>query len=209
MVDINSLPSIAEIMEEILTYTASVDPDLRASLRDGLSYDQIEEKSRDFGLEIPREVKDLYAWHDGMHAENREDHQLLYYHYFLPLDEALELCEHFEEVEFFRYSEDLLGNKILPLFEYECEYYAARCNSEKQDRAPIYFVYHGEKVVYDSLTTMLMSILECYRIGAYILTPNGDEPFIEDEQLVAQTKLNWNPVRSSIFNRLNRPYNHP
>lgn len=207
MVDINSLPSIAEIMEEILTYTASVDPDLRASLRDGLSYDQIEEKSHDFSLEIPREVKDLYAWHNGMHAENREAHRLLYYHYFLPLDEALELCEYFEEVEFFEDSEYLLENKALSLFEYECEYYAARCSSEKQDTAPIHFVYEGETVVYDSLTTMLMSILECYRTGAYPPKLTADAGI--DEQLVAQIKLKWNPVRNEIHSQLNHPYDHP
>jgi hypothetical protein len=183
---------IADILEQILDYTASVDPKLRDCLCERLSAKKIDDLTREFGFELPTEVEDLYKWHNGMREEDRETHRLLYYHYFLPLEEALDLHQNFLESDYIE------EKGLLPLFEFEGEYYAACCTSQKQELAPIYFLYHDETIVYDSLTAMLSSILECYQTGAYSPILDEDGEPLANEVLATQIKLKWNPVRGEM-----------
>lgn len=189
VLNMSNLSSVANILEGILSFTASTDPHLGQCLQEGLSSEQINEMTQDFSFRLPREVEELYKWHNGMGPEGREDHRLLYYHYFLPLDEALDLSKSFAEIDFIE------KKGLLPLFEFEGEYYASCCSEEEQELASICFLYHDEHIVYDSLTTMLSSILECYEQKAYVPVMCWAGEPNADEDLAAQIKLKWNPVR--------------
>ncbi|NJK64649.1 MAG: hypothetical protein HC921_19875 [Synechococcaceae cyanobacterium SM2_3_1] len=191
---------IAEIMESILNYTSAVDSELRNSLRDGLSSQQIDDYIQNMSIQIPSEVEELYKWHDGMNDESRWENQrvLLYYHYFLPFSESLDIYYTWVKN---RANEDL---RLFPIFEFENEFYATSCSSTKQNSSPIYNVYGGSTIAYDSLKTMLMSILECYESGAYQI--GSDRWDLEiDEERAAEIKLRWNPCRNTELSLFDHP----
>lgn len=192
--------TIPGAMEQILVYTSSVDPDLRGSLIEGLSSEQIEYYTQNLNFQISRELEEIYKWHNGMDLQNRRGAQrsLLYYHHFLPLAEAVDT--HLSWIE------DGIGEELglFPIFEYEGEFYAASCGSVKRDSQPIYSVYHDIQIAYDSLRTMLLSILECYETGAYQIVP-GKKDLEIDEERVAEIKLRWNPCRRTELSL----YDHP
>jgi len=183
--------TLAEILEQILGYT-SIDPEVRQSLRCGLTLEEIESQLHNFPFQVPGEVKELYQWHDGLDS----DCQLFYYHTFLPLDESLLIYEEYLK-EFVENGDD---EPTLPIFAFEGEYYAAQCSDEQQDSAPIWFIYHGNEIVYNSLKTMLLAILECYETGAYrpILQEWGVDTTV-DEQKVSDIKLKYNLIRQEFL----------
>lgn len=204
--------TIAGILRRILNHTAKVNPTLRASLRKGLSKTQIKERTRDFPFRLPREVEELYQWRDGMNVEVHDD-SLFHNHYFLPLHKALEEYQMNLTWRVLSDGDPTIVPNLLPLFSFQGEFYGAYCRREKQDTAPIYFVFHSESIVYDSLTSMLSAILECYETGAYQPTIENDTvATIVDEQRVAEIKLRWNPVRNAAYQKASSRgtfYTHP
>lgn len=208
----SSTSTIAGILSQILNHTAKVNPSLRANLRKGLSKTQIKEKTRTFPFRLPREVEDLYQWRDGMGTDVQDDF-LFHYHYFPPLHKALEEYRMNLTWRVLGDDDPTIVPNLLPLFCFQSEFYGTYCRREKQDTAPIYFIHHGEYLVYESLTTMLLAILECYETGAYQPVIEDDTvTTIVDEQQVAEIKLRWNPVRHEAYQKaLNqqRFYAHP
>ncbi len=208
----SSTSTIAGILGQILNHTAKVNPSLRANLQKGLSKTQIKKKSRTFPFCLPREVEDLYQWRDGLGTDVQDDF-LFHYHHFSSLHKALEEYQMNLTWRVLGDDDPTIVSNLLPLFSFQSEFYGAYCCREKQDTAPIYFVHHGEYLVYESLTTMLSAILECYETGAYQPTiEDGTITTIVDEQRVAEIKLCWNPVRNEAYRRLlnqQRFYAHP
>ena len=204
--------TLVEILEKILNYT-SIEPKLISNLRNGLSREEIQSKIRDFPFQIPQEVEELYQWHDGM--KDSDSYDLFYHHGFLSLNEALEIRE-----EWLQYNDEYIVYEpaLLPLFEFEGEYYCVQCSDGKHDRGTIWFVYHDSKPVYNSLKKMFLAILECYETGAY-------QPFLSsehgwthvdtnvDKKQVAEIKLKHNLIRQERFNfhyqRYQKFYSHP
>lgn len=192
--------TIAKTLSQILNHTARANPRLRASLRKGLSKTQIKEKTRTFPFRLPREVEELYQWRDGMELDAHNDF-LFYYHYFLPLHKALEERQMNINWRVLGDDDPTIVPELLPLFSCNGRFYGTRCRREKQDTAPVYFVSDGESQVYNSLTSMLSAILECYETGAYqpSTTDDGFATTIVDKKLVAEIKLRWNPVRHEVY----------
>ena len=182
---------LSEILEEILQYSSI---ETKENLRAGLSQGQLEEILKDFPFYLPKEVMELYQWHDGTEVDHYGDCQLFHYHTFLPIKYALNVRESFLPTEKDDYS--YFQPELLPLFEFEGEFYCTQYSKESSETAPVWFIYHDDSVVYDSLTTMLQSILECYKTGAYLL--NEDEEIV-DEQRVADIKLKWNHIRKDTY----------
>ena len=207
-----SAPSIAGILRQILNHTAAANPSLKAHLRKGLSKKQIKEKTRSFPFRLPKEVEELYQWRDGLSLEVH-DAFLFHYHYFLPLDKALEAYQINLTWRVLDADDPTIVRNLLPLFSFQGEFYGAYCCRAKQDTAPIYFVHHGEYLVYESLMAMLSALLECYEAGAYqAVIEAGTVTTIVDEQRVAEIKLRYNPVRNEAYQKaLNqqRFYDHP
>ncbi|MBW4581646.1 MAG: SMI1/KNR4 family protein [Tildeniella nuda ZEHNDER 1965/U140] len=160
-IGMSSPSTIAGILRQILNHTAKANPILRANLRKGLSRTQIKQITHAFPFRLPREVEELYQWRDGMNVEVHDDF-LFHYHYFLPLHKALEEYQMNLTWRVLGDDDPTIIPNLLPLFSFQGEFYGAYCRREKQDKAPIYFVFHDEGIVYDSLTSMLSAILECY-----------------------------------------------
>ncbi len=188
---------LAEILAKLLEYT-SINSELKPSLRDGISTDEIVSKLKSFPFHIPVEVEELYEWHNGTAPEIG----FFKGYSFLPLEDALIIRE-----QWMRCNGDYIvyEPELLPLFEFEGEYYCVECNIEKQNKAPIWRVYHDSSKVYDSLTAMLLALVECYETGAYRPTLkfyDSEHSYIEtiiDERKAGEIKLKHNPIRQGIF----------
>jgi hypothetical protein len=196
---------LSEILEEILQYSSI---ETKENLRSGLSQSQLEEIHKDFPFYLPKEVLEMYQWHDGTNVDHYGDCQLFYYHTFLPLEYALKLRESWLPTK----EEDYIyfPIELLPLFEFEGEFYCTQCSMEPSEAAPVWFAYHDNSIIYDTLTTMLQSILECYKTEAYLLIDENEE--VVDEQRVADIKLKWNPIRKDTYDYCKtrgESYSHP
>ncbi|MFD3164499.1 hypothetical protein [Herpetosiphon sp. NSE202] len=56
----------------------------------------------------------------------------------------------------------------------------------------IWFCHHSSAQIYDSLTTMLAAIEECYATGAYFIQ---DAEYVPNKPKVAAIKAKWNRCR--------------
>ena len=189
--------SLIQIIEKILQYTC-VDPLLIPNLRSGLSSDDIKEQFKNlehFPFDIPTSFIELYQWHDGI--ENQRE--MFCYHTFLSLAECLEIRSEWNDINLSHQEvgePDLYEADLLPIFEFEGEYYCIQCHETQQDDGAIWFVYHDSSQVYDSLESMMLSILECYEVKAY--KPTFAEYYVDtdiDEEKVSQIKLKYNSCR--------------
>jgi hypothetical protein len=126
-------------------------------LRPGLASDAIADKLAAAGLAPTPELTALYGWHDGTDTGDGLEYPLIWYHRFLPLDEALTLRR--ERVK-------LLGPDWpadwLPVFAFEGEDYAVACPRG----GPVYFAFLEDTespAVYLSLTRLLETQYEGLR----------------------------------------------
>lgn len=183
--------SIASLLETILSYTVRVNPNLPSSLQPGLTAAEVYERAP-IPFQLPDEVLDLYAWHNGtVDHPARGRQKLFYYHEFLSLEQAYEEYQwrmQFNADERF----EVLDPHLFPLFTFQGEHYMTRGTTERRAQSEIFFDYHGSSQVYDSLHTMLAAIAECYESGAYAIVGDTYKP---DEGRVAAIKAQWNRCR--------------
>jgi hypothetical protein len=183
--------SIASLLETILSYTARVNPDLPLYLQSGLSATEVYELAP-VPFQLPDEVLDLYAWHNGTREHPTGAWQeLFYYHMFLPLEQAFAEYQwrmQFNADEGF----EVFDPYLFPLFTFQGEHYLTRGADEQRAQSEVFFDYHGSAQVYDTLHTMLAAIAECYESGAYAIVGDGYEL---DEVQVAVIKAKWNKCR--------------
>ncbi len=177
------------ILDKLLAYAERTQPDIRSVMQPGLDATTIRAR---VPLVLPDDVVALYQWQNGMRDEERmEEHTLFYYHHFLSLEHALDIYLELRQID-----EEIGGGgylpELFPIFTFMGEYYAVWTGMSDDDFGSIYFDYHGEGKVYDSLTRMLTAILECYDTGAYAIQNNTVVP---DEPRVAQIKAKWNACR--------------
>ena len=135
---------------------------------------------------------------------------LFQYYRFLPLDVSLEARNWWMEFNNTNFTE-VYKPDLLPLFEFENEFYCIQCSHKKEESGSIWFVYHDTYQVYDSLTTMLLAVWECYETGAYQPTlkfydlRDSNSCYIEtkiDERQAAEIQLKHNPIRQERFEDL-------
>ncbi|XSG75694.1 SMI1/KNR4 family protein [Herpetosiphon llansteffanensis] len=177
--------NIQQLLQSIANYTAQVDPELLTALQPGYSPEQI---ASVIPFNLPAEILELYAWHNGT---NNEYKKLFYYHHFLSIEDAYQIYQDLmqtnREIEIEAYEPFLF-----PLFDFEGEYYMVQMDATRDDYGSIWFIFHGSGQVYDSLTTMLAAIEECYALGAYFIQ---DAEYVPDKPKVAAIKAKWNHCR--------------
>ena len=116
---------------------------------------------------LPDDVVAMYGWHNGMNdPDGIEEHRLFYYHHFLSLEDAYRTYRELMDVNQ-QIGEEGHDPTLFPLFSFIGEYSMVQVNTAAESYGSIWFSYHGESQVYDSLTTMLEALNECYANGAY------------------------------------------
>ncbi|MCA0354745.1 MAG: SMI1/KNR4 family protein [Chloroflexi bacterium] len=178
--------TIQNLLQAIAHYTVQVDPDLLTDLQPGYSAEQIAEI---IPFRLPAEILELYAWHNGTDIISHKN--LFYYHHFLSVEDAYQIYQDLmqtnREIEFEAYEPFLF-----PLFDFEGEYYMVQMDENRDDYGSIWFCFHSSGQVYDSLSTMLAAIEECYAVGAYFIQ---EDEYIPDQPKVAAIKAKWNRCR--------------
>lgn len=205
---LSSNQKISQLLDSIIQYTRA-NNNLKSNLQKGLSFAEIEKILENFPYQIPEEIEQLYHWHNGINFYC--ELELFHYHTFLPLENAF--ATHQDWLKFNQEEYLIYPPELLPIFEFQGEYYAVECSLEKEKRGKIWFIYHENLCVYNSLENMLTSILECYQTNAYkIVDIAGDFETEINEEKVAQIKLKYNPVRQEMCDKLinyNQYYAHP
>jgi hypothetical protein len=177
---------------EALAQTAATNRELEpGELQPGLSRAELEAALRadHFPGVPPESWFHLYQWRNGTVDDGR-DPPLFHYHRFAPLDEALSQRGHLEAL----YREPPNVVPLLPIFTFMGEWYVVDCSKDPKEYGRILFLFQDVTIAYDSLETMLESILDCYEQGAYRYE-NGE--VIVDDQRVAQIKLARNSCRGA------------
>lgn len=188
------------ILTELTAIAAQHDPHFPASLQTGLSRAdlQAELDAAGFVHRPPQEWFALYGWHNGSVQPDKQpfDTPLFHYHCFLPVEAAL--AEWARRMETNRHHEPdfpVFEPQLLPVFEFEGEFYCIECGDTEQPRAPVWFDFHGSILCYDSLHAMLEAKLECHQTeGIYVRDADGWED-CADEAACAAVLLKHNPCR--------------
>ncbi len=177
------------ILDQLLAYAVQTQPNIRTRLQPGYDRATIEQR---VPFRLPDEVLELYQWHNGTPDDHAtRDVNLFYYHRFLPLEEAYAMYRRLMQVNVDIGGEGYDPN-LFPLFTFAGEYYSVWFGPPSEHFGAIYFVFHGDGHVYDSLTSMLGAILECYDTQAYHI---HDGEIVVDEPRVAAIKARWNSCR--------------
>ena len=129
------------ILTELTAIAAQHDPHFPASLQTGLSRAdlQAELDTAGFAHRPPQEWFALYGWHNGSAQPDKQpfDTPLFHYHCFLPVEAAL--AEWAWRMETNRHEPEfpLFEPHLLPVFEFEGEFYCIECGDTEQPRAPV------------------------------------------------------------------------
>jgi hypothetical protein len=158
-------------LNQIVDWHTKLGSPLRYYLRPGLSKDEISKKVSVLPFSLSDEFFELYAWKDGTPIRDRWV-SFIENHRFLPLDEAL---HHFEITypvakEFY---ED--PDWIMTFEDGSGDGYAFSAANEHSTAAPMVFHFEGEGVnmVFQNLTQMMMTMVECFQIGIFTIADDG------------------------------------
>ena len=185
---------LTKALNRILHWLEQNRADYVEYLQPGLSKGDIDNLVQDLPFQLPSEVYDLYQWKNGaLLPKLPEDHYLYEKGLifkpswsFRPLQEVVEIClenvnkeKLFDSYINFFPDGKVFRNKfdILPIF-YTIRYYNIDdyCSgslwiNQEQGLNPVIFndFQEGENVLekYSSLTSMMLTIAECYEVGIY------------------------------------------
>lgn len=140
----------------------------------GLDRKNIELKISDSGLIFSEDIYDLYQWHNGLKREVLEyktlgEMRLFGYAIFHDFDIAYQ--------EYLAYSNANYWDKYLfPLFgSGGGDYYLIDCNKNSKSFSQLFYFspgdpdFQGVISIYDSLNSLISTIIECYRTKVYYL----------------------------------------
>lgn len=171
---------LTNALERILKGMQKYDARIAYLLQPGLNYLEIEEKVRVIPFRLPQEFYELYQWRNGFIPGTKEAFSSLGGHDFFSLDWLIK--------EYFHRLEDL--NKHANFYEkFSHEYirtpqwfsflghdkqdYFIIGEQEQKQESPVYCFDYGDiydfrpKLKYSSLTSMMLTIAECYETGVY------------------------------------------
>jgi len=183
---------LIDSLERILNWLKSNVPEYEDDFLPGLTHGEIEEKVKDLPFKLPQEVYDLYQWRNGSASESGI---FLYLHHS-PLERAL------ENSEFTNYPEgidirieDNDPPYLFPVFEFEGEYFAVQGDVAEAETSLVFHIGSegGTSLVFNSLTTMMLSIAESYESGVYICQPENNYMNWEDMKKSGEIRLKYNP----------------
>ncbi|HLP91409.1 MAG TPA: SMI1/KNR4 family protein [Nostocaceae cyanobacterium] len=194
------MSTLTNALDRIFNWLQNHKPEFSTSFLPGLTLAEIEEKLQALPFRLPQEVYDLYQWRNGM----QNDEMIFVYHYFLTLDQAIELALMYPDnyglnSDFFKQHRQAEGypSYVFPLFEFEGEYFAVGANTTELETYPVFHIHHGETFAFTSLTNMILTIAECYETGVYTTTPDGD--FELDYQQFGAIRRKYNPGAAELI----------
>ena len=187
---------ITQSLEKIVNWLQINDPESVSGLRPGLSDPEIEELIQAPSLILPSTVREIYHFCNG-------SLELTPSFVLDPLELAIENT---------RYADWMRGNqipsstKILPLFHgYGKDFYYVICGEPEND-SPVWCVYVGEQPLMcaASLTSLILTMSECYERGAYYIDVDeeGYSYVEEDYEKFEKIFEKYNPEQMDTYEYL-------
>ncbi|MEL6442381.1 MAG: hypothetical protein AAFQ80_24435 [Cyanobacteria bacterium J06621_8] len=166
------ISNLTGALDRIIDWLEKYSPISAMGFQSGLSTEVIEQKLSKLPYSVPQEVYELYGWRNG----DKLDNSIFGYLWLLDLDSACRSSEYVNQKELLECRREAGEPQyLMPLFEFDGEYFAVQGDAKLMYSAPIFHVSDGYEVslAFISLTGMMLAIAECYEIGIYALTRNG------------------------------------
>lgn len=153
-----------------------------------LTYIQIKEMTKELPFKLPREVYELYQWHNGTPVNQG----LFPFQKFFPLEEAMNFVIKSRQAKVPIYPYGLI---IFGGFKYDRSFYYIPGDEKDKETSPIWCSPMGEECefFYPSLTHLMLMIAECYETGAYYVKSEKNLYLEEDENKSKLIFCKYNP----------------
>lgn len=175
---------LIDYLNYILRWLEQNKPSFAESLQPGLSQLQIRERlENEFPLFLPTEFYELYQWRNGVSYGDEDFARFFPGYTFYSLEyaidqyqELVEDAEEFAEISDLD-SSDTWRHNLLPIFSFNMEDYICILGSDTPQKTYPMLEFFGETresiIRYDSLTSMMKTIVECYITEVYYLNVDG------------------------------------
>lgn len=131
-------------------------------LNPGLTDEGIDARFKDIGCLPTNELRALWKWRNG-HSDTGIGQWLVWYHQFLPLDDAIDEYRRLKSSPFSGWN-----RYWIPVFQFQGEWYFVECGDREVPASPLmhYFIESGMSHNYVSLTTYLATASQWFEEGA-------------------------------------------
>lgn len=166
----------------------------------GLTDEEFYTLLKDFSFRLPTEVYRYYQFCRPLVVARQDEYLLFPWGYIISLAEALKTREiymalvdfdtpmndkEYEQEEYIANQYEMFERpqiwdpQWLPIFSHDGpEHWIVICDKTEKTTSPVYFLdivsENDFYLAYDSLTTMLFTIVEAFEVGAYYVTEGGD-----------------------------------
>jgi hypothetical protein len=164
------MSNLTNALNRIMAWLEEHSPTSILGFQPGLSSKEVEEKISVLPFNLSQEVYELYRWRNGDESYN----SIFGYLWMLSLERACEFSEFFNG----EYLLEVRKPKyLLPLFEFDGEYFAVQGSDIPTATAPIFHIgsEYDLTPAFVNLTRMMMTIAECYETGVYEVREYGLE----------------------------------
>ena len=163
------MTELTNALNRILAWLEEHRPKATEGFQPGLSSAEIEEKLSSLPFCVPEEVCELYRWRNGDELYG----MIFGYLWFLDLDKACEYSDYFDgELSVEMQEQQPESIFLFPLFDFDGEYFAIEGSNTKKTTGRIFHISDCFDVsfAFINLTSMMLSIAECYETGVYAIT---------------------------------------
>ncbi|MFB8796566.1 MAG: SMI1/KNR4 family protein [Microcoleus sp.] len=174
------MEQLTNALKRILKWIKTNDSHRASIWQTGLSLSEIEERVKVLPFCLPQEVYELYKWRNGFIPGTRGWMQGFGGHDFYNLDFVIK--NYFNQIEYCKTcavldnnpsSEPLRNPQWFSLLGHDKRDYFVIGEQEQKQESPVFCFDYGDwddfrpKLKYSSLTSMMLTIAECYETGAY------------------------------------------
>ncbi|MHB8845005.1 MAG: HEAT repeat domain-containing protein [Nitrospirota bacterium] len=208
------------LLNELLRILEKMNIPALKEVRKGLTDDEIQAALNSLPYKVSREIKVLYKWSNG--SSGRPELQLIPGYRMFSLNEAIKRTNIMSKIrqentpwyERFKITsiistknensvrDDVWNENWFPLFSvWDADYLVVVGSEKEKESSPVYYVYSeggGSYMAYDSITTMVQTVIKCYEKNAYLVNTKNSE-IIEDEIAVSKITSDLNPIRTNTL----------
>jgi hypothetical protein len=167
------MSDLTEALDRILTWLRANNSVAASGFQPGILSEEIDDNLNKLPFFVSREVSELYRWRNGDESYS----SAFGYLWLLNLETACEFSEFVNDASLREMRSEDEPQYLLPLFDFDGEYFAVQGSEVQTDKAPIFHVgtSYDLKFAFTNLTGMMQAIAECYESGIYRVDENGLE----------------------------------
>jgi hypothetical protein len=183
------MSDLTSALNRILSWLEEHSPNSALGFQPGLSSNAINSKLSILPFCVSQEVYELYGWRNG----DKSYSSVFGYLWMLSLDRACEFSGFINNEDLLEMREQDEPKYLLPLFDFDGEYFAVQGGDVLTDAAPIFHISDCFDLTpaFINLTKMMMAIAECYETGVYEVQEHGLK--VVDKAKFGEIRRKYNP----------------